>query len=215
VRTVLAGIKRTHGTAQAAKAPLLPDDLRLMVAELGESLGDRRDRALLLLGFAGAFRRGELVGLDVGDVQIRREGLVVTLRRSKTDQEGAGQLRGIPRGRHKETCPVRALEAWIKAAAISEGPLFRPVDKAGQVSPRRLAAFHVARLVKRLAEAVGLDPADYGGHSLRAGLATAAAAAGAEERDIMRQTGHKTEKMVRKYIRGAKLFDKNAADGLL
>lgn len=215
VRTILQGIKRAHGTAQDGKAPLLPDDLRRMVALLDASPAGRRDRALLLLGFAGAFRRSELVSLDLADLQMRREGLVVTLRRSKTDQEGQGAQKGIPRGRGRETCPVRAVEAWIKAAGITEGPLFRPVAKAGRVSAQRLADFHLVRLIKRLTAAIGLDPELYGGHSLRVGLATAAALAGAEERDIMRQTGHKSEKMVRRYIRDARLFEGNAADGLL
>lgn len=214
VRKVFAGIRRRHGAAQHGKAPLLPDDLVLMIAELDESPTGLRDKALLLLGFAGAFRRSELVGLDVADLQLRRDGLVVTLRRSKTDQEGQGIVKGIPRGK-KGRCPVRAVEAWLAAASISEGPMFRPIDRHGNVRPQRLADYHVARLVKRLAEACGLDPAAYAGHSLRAGLVTAAAQAGAEERDIMRQTGHKSERTLRKYIREANLFRDNAADGLL
>lgn len=215
VRKILAGIKRTHGTARDGKAPLLPDDLRKMIALLDDRPAGLRDRALLLVGFAGAFRRSELMALDAGDVRQVKEGLIITLRQSKTDQEGAGQTRGIPRGRHAETCPVRALQAWLKAAEITDGPLFRPVDKAGRVSDARLADFHLVRLIKRLTEAIGLDPDLYGGHSLRVGLATAAALAGANERDIMRQTGHKSEKMVRHYIRNAELFRDNAADGLL
>lgn len=215
VRKVLSGITRRQGAAQDAKAPVLPDDLRLMIAELDDTLAGRRDKALLLLGFAGAFRRSELVGLAVADLQFRREGLVVTIRRSKTDQEGEGAQLGIPKGRDRALCPVRAVESWLKASAIVEGPLFRPIDRHGNIKAKALADVEVWRLVKRLAEAVGLDPADYGGHSLRAGLATAAAAAGAEERDIMRQTRHKSERVMRRYIRGAKLFDRNAADGLL
>lgn len=215
VRKVMTGITRRQGAAQDAKAPVLPDDLRAMVAELDDSPRGLRDKALLLLGFAGAFRRSELVALQVEDLQLRREGLVVTIRRSKTDQEGAGVQLGIPKGRDRGLCPVRAVDAWLKAAQLAEGPLFRPIDRHGRIKPKALDALEVWRLVKRLAEAVGLDPADYGGHSLRAGLATAAAAAGAEERDIMRQTRHKSERMVRKYIRGARLFERNAADGLL
>lgn len=215
VRKVFAGIRRQHGTAQQGKAPLLPDDLRAMLAHLDDSPTGKRDRALLLLGFAGAFRRAELVSLDLADLQFRRDGLVVTLRRSKTDQEGQGIAKGIPRGRDKKLCPVRAVEAWIGAAALADGPLFRPIDRHGTIRPRRLAAYHVARLVKRLAEAAGLDAEAYGGHSLRAGLVTAAAQAGAEERDIMRQTGHRSERTVRKYIREANLFRDNAAEGLL
>lgn len=215
VRKVLGGIKRTHGTAQHGKAPVLPADLRAMVAQLDESPAGLRDRALLLLGFAGAFRRSEVVALAVEDLQFRRDGLVVTLRRSKTDQEGEGQTKAIPRGRDRTLCPVRALQAWLAAAQIAEGPVFRPVDRHGNIAAAAIAPFHVARLVKRLAEGAGLDPADYGGHSLRAGLVTAAAQAGAEERDIMRQTGHKSERTLRKYIREADLFRDNAAEGLL
>jgi integrase len=215
VRKVFAGIRRAHGVAQAAKAPVLPDDLRAMLAHLDDSLSGRRDRALLLLGFAGAFRRSELVGLTVEDLERRRDGLVVTLRRSKTDQEGQGTRKGIPRGRDKALCPVRAVEAWQAAAGIADGPLFRPIDRHGNVGAAALAPHHVARLVKRLAAACGLDPDAYGGHSLRAGLVTAAAQAGAEERDIMRQTGHRSERTVRRYIREANLFRGNAADGLL
>lgn len=216
VRKVLAGIRRTHGVAQHAKAPVLPSDLVAMLAQLDLATPrGLRDRALLLLGFAGALRRAELVALTVADVQQRTQGLVITIRQSKTDQEGAGAELGIPKGRDKALCPVRALDAWLKAAAIADGPLFRPITRHGQIKPTALADVEVWRLVKRLAEACGLDPADYGGHSLRAGLATAAAQAGAEERDIMRQTRHKSERMVRKYIRHAKLFDNNAADGLL
>jgi integrase len=214
VRKVLAVLRRCQGVAQDAKAPVLPDDLKAMLGHLDDSLRGKRDRALLLLGFAGAFRRSELVALELADLQVRREGLAVTIRRSKTDQEGEGAQLGIPRGRNKKLCPVRAVEAWIAAAALVEGPLFRPISRHGQVKDKALADVEVWRLVKRLAEACGYDPANYGGHSLRAGLATAAAQAGAEERDSMRQTRHRSERMVRKYIRGAKLFDSNA-DGLL
>ncbi len=215
VRKVFAGIRRHHGVAPVGKTPLLPDDLRAMVAQLGESLGDRRDRALLLLGFAGAFRRAELVGLDVEDLRAVPQGLIVTVRRSKTDQEGEGLTKGIPRGRRPETCPVAAVTAWQDAAGVTTGPLFRSVDRHGNVGGERLAAYTVVRVVKRLVGAIGLDPDLYGGHSLRAGLATAAAAAGAHERDIMRQTGHRSVAMLRRYIRQAELFRDNAADGLL
>jgi integrase len=211
VRKVMAGIRRRKGVAQIGKAPVLPDDLRQMLRHLDDRPAGLRDRALLLLGFAGAFRRSEVVSLDVADVQFRREGLVVTLRRSKTDQEGEGTVKGIPAGRRPETCPVKALKAWLAAAAIEEGPLFRPIDRHGNIKPQRLADYHVARLVKRLAEAAGLDPAAYSGHSLRAGLATAAAQAGADERAIMKQTGHRSERMVRRYIRDGQLFRDNAA----
>jgi integrase len=212
VRKVLAGIRRLHGTPQIGKAPLSLDELRQLLEQLDvASLAGLRDRALLLLGFAGAFRRSELVNLNVGDLQQHQAGLIITLRRSKTDQLGEGQRKGIPYGQQVATCPVRAVEAWRAAAQIRSGPLFRPIDRYGRVQPQRLAPYHVTRLIKRLCVAAGLDATRYAGHSLRAGLATAAAAAGVDERTIMAQTGHKSEKMVRRYIRDGELFRKNAA----
>jgi site-specific recombinase XerD len=211
VRAVWAGIRRAKGTAQAGKAPALTADVRAMVATLPDTLLGLRDRALLLLGFAGAFRRSELVGLDVGDLEAGRAGLVVTLRRSKTDQEGEGRKLGVPYGAHPDTCPVRAVQEWLDATGFREGPLFRSVNRHEQVQPGRLSDKAVALVVKRAAAAAGRDPARYAGHSLRAGLATAAAMAGASERSIMAQTGHRSERMVRKYIRDGQLFCDNAA----
>jgi integrase len=170
-----------------------------------------RDRALLLLGFAGAFRRSELVGLDVTDLELSSGGLVVTLRRAKTDQEGRSRRVGIPYGSSERTCPVRSLQAWLDSARISDGPVFRSLDKFQRVQNRRLSDKAVARIVKRRAAAVGLDPARYAGHSLRAGLATSAAAGGASERVIMAQAGHRSADMVRRYIRGGNLWRENAA----
>jgi integrase len=211
VSLVWAGIRRAKGTAPEGKAPALVADIRRMVATLGEDLAGRRDRALLLVGFAGALRRSELIGLDVADVAFMDEGLVVTLRRSKTDQEGQGTKLGIPYGSRPQTCPVRALRAWLEAAGITGGPVFRPVNRWGQVLPGRLTGTAVALIVKRCAKAAGLDPARYAGHSLRAGLATSAAQAGAPERIIMAQTRHKSLPMVRRYIREGSLFRENAA----
>ena len=211
VRNLLAGIRRAHGSAPAAKTPLLTEDLRRMLAAIPDGLPGWRDRALLLVGFAGAFRRSELVALDYADLEFQREGLRVTLRRSKTDPEGQGRQVGIPRG-SGATCPVYALQQWIAAAAIDSGPLFRPVDRHGNLSSGRLSDKAVALIVKRWAESAGLDPARYAGHSLRAGLATSAAHNGASERSIMRQTGHQSEAMVRRYIREGTLFtEENAA----
>jgi len=130
VRRVHAGIRRTHGTAQTTKAPALVGQIRTMVEQLPQSRLGLRDRALLLLGFAGAFRRAELVGLDVRDLEFGSSGLVVTLRRSKTDQEGAGRRIGIPYGSTPLTCPVRAVQTWLATATIAEGPVFRAVDRA-------------------------------------------------------------------------------------
>src|SRR5450631_1096372 len=170
-----------------------------------------RDRAVLLLGFAGAFRRAELVSLDVSDLEFSSAGLIVTLRTSKTDQEKSGRRLGIPFGSTEATCPVRAVQAWLETARIVDGPVFRPLDRFQRVQPTRLSAERVALIVKRRAKAVGLDPARYAGHSLRAGLATSAAAAGASERVIKSQTGHRSADMVRKYIREGSLFSDNAA----
>jgi site-specific recombinase XerD len=212
VRAVWRGIRRAKGTAQVGKAALLTNDLRAMVLvlDLAAPIGVR-DWALLLLGFAGAFRRSELVALDVGDVQVTRDGLVVTIRRSKTDQLGKGQKVGIPRGRHPGTCPVKALQAWLELASIDAGPIFRGVDCHGRIMPGRLTDRSVALIVQRVAEAAGLDPAQFAGHSLRAGLATSAAMTGAEERDIMRQTRHRSVVVARRYIRDGSLFRNNAA----
>jgi len=211
VRAVWAGIKRTKGTAQHGKTAAVTADLRRMVRALPESNAiGKRNRALLLLGFAGAFRRSELVGLDIADVVVTGDGLVVTLRRSKTDQEGAGRTVGIPYGSDPTTCPVRATTGWIAAAGLTAGPLFRSITRHGKVQGR-LSDWAVAQVVKAAATGAGLDPALYAGHSLRAGLATAAAQAGVSERAIMAQTGHKSLPMVRKYIRAGSLFQDNAA----
>jgi site-specific recombinase XerD len=210
IRNLLAGIRRAKGTAPAVKTPALTEDLRLMVRAMPDSLLGYRDRALLLVGFAGAFRRSELVSLDVEDLAFEREGIVVTLRRSKTDPEGQGRKIGIPLGSGK-TCPVRALEKWMEAARIEEGPLFRPVTRHGHVEESRLSDKAVALIVKRWAQAVGLDARKYAGHSLRSGLATSAARNGASERSIMNQTGHRSVQMVRRYIREGTVFEENAA----
>jgi site-specific recombinase XerD len=210
VRLVMAGIRRSLGTAQTAKTPVLVDDLRRMIARLPENLLGVRDRVLLLIGFCGAFRRSELVGLDVADAAVTREGLVVTIRRSKTDQEGEGRKIGIPYGSNPATCPVRAFQDWLQQCGFTAGPVFRPIDRFGRVAAIRLSSAAVADIVKRYAAAVGLDATEFAGHSLRSGLATSAAAAGASERSIMRQTGHRSEKMVRRYIKDGSLFRENA-----
>ncbi len=209
VRTVLKGIRRKHGTAQHRVEPVGVEVLRQTLAALPETLLGTRDRALLLLGFAGALRRSELVALDVADVQSATDGLVLTLRRSKTDQEARGVQKGIPFGANAATCPVRVVKAWLKAAALKDGPLFRPLDRHGHVRSKRLNGSDVAVIVKRSIAAAGFDPDDYSGHSLRAGLATAAAAAGAPSYTIRRQTGHKSDRMLEVYIREGSLFRDN------
>jgi integrase len=185
-----------------------------MLAKLPATRVGLRDRALLLLGFAGAFRRAELVGLDVRDLEFSSAGLAVTLRKSKTDQEGRSQRIGIPYGSAAQTCPVRSLQAWLETAQIADGAVLRSLDKFQRVQNRRLSDKALARIVKRRAAAVGLDPERYAGHSLRAGLATSAAAGGASERSIMNQTGHRSTSMVRRYIREANLFAADNAASL-
>ena len=215
VHKTLTGIRRQQGTAPDAKAPLTVADLRAIVCEhLPNGLKGTRDRALLLVGFAGAFRRSELVGIDVEHVEFIPEGMVVLLPKSKTDQEGAGRKVGIPFGHSALACPVNALTAWLAAAHIDTGPVFRPVDRGGNVGADRLANRSVALLVKHYVEAIGRDPRAFAGHSLRAGHATAAALAGVEERDIMRQTGHRSTAMLRRYIRDGSLFRSNSAAAL-
>jgi integrase len=214
VTNTMKGIRRTKGTASEQKTPTLTDDIRAMVDATDPGIIGTRDRALLLLGFAGAFRRSELVGLDVADCTFGKDGLTVTLRRSKTDQDGAGRKIGIPYGSNPETCPVRTIQTWLEIAGVTSGPLFRSITRHGRVRLGRLSGIDVSRVVKKLAERAGLDPAKYGGHSLRAGHATAAAIAGATERSIMNQTGHRSVQMVRRYIRDGSLFRENSAGKL-
>lgn len=227
VREAWIGIRREHGTAQVGKDPLLVDLLRTLVATLDDGLTGRRDRALLLIGFAGALRRAELVALTTKDIRFDGQGLIVTIRRAKTDQQGAGRRLRIPHGERESTCPVRALRAWLAITEMSTAgvsvPLFRPIDRWGNLRATGLTSQSVALIVKRAVEAARdeavlhgdselaatLDPARFAGHSLRAGLATSAAIAGATEGEIMDQTGHKSVAMVRRYIRDARLSRPN------
>jgi len=156
-------------------------------------------------------RRSELVGLDVGDVVLTGDGLVVSIRRSKTDPEGAGRKIGIPYGPRPQTCPVRALQGWLQASGIVEGALFRSVNRHGKLLEGRLGDRAVALVVKRALVAAGRDAEAFAGHSLRAGLATSAAMAGASERSIQEQTGPKSLLILRRYIREGSLFRENAA----
>ncbi|HEU5101601.1 MAG TPA: site-specific integrase [Roseiflexaceae bacterium] len=164
-----------------------------------------------MLGFAGAFRCSELVGLQVRDIQIGDAGLIVTLHPSKIDQEGASFTKGIPVGTSDATCPKCALEVWLQLAGITIGAIFRPVDRWGHVGTRALSSLGVARAMKRALMAIDVDTTEYSGHSLRAGLVAAAAMAGVSERVIMQQTGHKNTAMLRRYIREGSLFRENAA----
>jgi integrase len=211
VRLVWQGIRREKGVAQDHRKPALTKHLRLMVGRLPDSPLGTRDRALLLLGFAGAMRRSELVSLDVADLAQADEGLVVTIRKGKTDQVRAGRKVGIPFGAGEQTCPVRAVLAWLEASGIEDGPLFRPVNRHGQVLDARLSDRAVAEVVKRSLQAAGKSPHGYAGHSLRAGLVTQAAICGVSERSIQDQSGHQSLAVMRRYIRDGSLFRENAA----
>jgi site-specific recombinase XerD len=214
VSEVWKGIKRTKGTAEVGKTPFLTADLRVVMEQLPAGLLGFRDRALLLVGFAGGFRRSELAGLTVEDLRETPEGIAIRLGRSKTDQEGQGRRVALPYGSDPQTCPVRVLRAWLEAARITAGPLFRGVDQFGFVSETKLHPDSVGFIVKRAVGNAGLDAMEYAGHSLRAGLATQAAMNGASELAIMKQTGHRSLATVRKYIREGSLFRDNAATRL-
>ncbi len=216
IRETMAGIRRKLGTSPASKkAPVGDGELAALVATLGDDLAGLRDRALLTLGWSSACRRSELVALDVRDVEVQHEGLLVHVRRSKGDQEGKGYDKGVPYASAPTLCAVRALAAWLEKAGITEGPIFRSVDQHGHVSTKRLSDRSVARIVQRAARAAGLDPARYGGHSLRSGFMTTAAEKGRPLEAIMRQTGHKTERVARGYIQHATVFKNNPAKGLV
>jgi integrase len=159
-----------------------------------------RDRALLLIGFFGGFRRSELVALDLEHLELRRSKLAILIRRSKTDQDGVGRTVTIPR-LASSLCAVGALERWLKLRGISAGPLFAAITSHGTVTRKRLSGFAVATIVKRRVAQIGLDAAQYSGHSLRSGFATAAARAGAATWQIKQQTGHKSDAVVAGYIR--------------
>lgn len=214
VKATLRGLRRKHGTAQRQAKPLMRDDLLLVLDSLGETLRDQRDRALLLLGFAGGFRRSELVALERADIETARQGLVVTIRRSKTDQEGAGRRIGIPHGRTRH-CPVAAVEAWLSASAIDTDPLFSPITRHGHLAKNPLTGDAVSVLLRERLAAAGIDPEGYSGHSLRAGFATSAAQAGVSTLKIRAQTGHTSEAMLARYVREGELFTGNAAGVLL
>lgn len=213
VRATLRGIRHTHGSAQRQVAPAIKEDVLAMVAGLGGVKGIR-DRAMLLIGFAGAFRRSELVSLTVADIEMAKQGMVVQLRRSKTDQEGRGRKVAIPFARGA-VCPVQALQQWLELAKIAEGPIFRAVNRHGAISDAALTSQTVASVVKERAQAVGLDSNKYAGHSLRSGLVTSAAQAGVSSWKIRQQTGHKTDAMLARYIRDANIFVDNAAGAVL
>lgn len=213
VKTTLKGIKRTFGTKQRQVSPVLKNDLIKMVEGL-EGVKGCRDRALLLIGFAGAFRRSELVGLQYEDVEFVEHGLILQLTRSKTDQEGIGRKIAIPFARGS-VCAVIALKDWLQVANIDSGPLFRPVTRHNHIECTSLSTQAVADIIKMHVTAIGLDASRFSGHSLRSGLVTSAAQAGVTAWKIKQQTGHRSDAMLARYIRDANIFVDNAAGALL
>lgn len=212
VRLTWQGIRRHHAPQQTVRRvqPAVTSVIHKMIDGMGDSLIDKRDRALILIGFAGAFRRSELTALQIRDITEGEDGLRVTLRHSKTDQEGEGFVKGIPYGAEPTTCPVRAWQAWKAAAGLEDGYVFRSVDRHGKIGTS-LSTQAVADVIKRRAKLAGLDSTEFSGHSLRAGLITAAAMANVPERVIAKQSGHKSLPVLRTYIREGSLFTENAA----
>ena len=213
VREVWKGLRRRHGAPQTSRQALLTEALKSVVAAAPGGPGGLtalRDRALLLVGWAGAFRRSELVALEVADVEALPTGaLRVTVRRSKTDQEGRGFVKVIGRARDPQACPVECLRRWREAAGITAGPLFRPIDRHGHVGRRALTGASVALVVKRAARSAGLDPTRLAGHSLRSGFATSMSMAGAPLPEIMQQTGHRSAQMAMRYVQEADRLRQN------
>ena len=198
----LHGIRRVKGSNQKAKKPILINDLKLIINVIDQANQSEkkkiRDRAIILVGFSGGFRRSELVDINYEDVEFVNEGVKIFIKRSKTDQSGEGMTKAIPYFENKLFCPVTNLKKWIDYAQIISGKIFNISDKS------------VTLIIKKYASLSGMDANRYAGHSLRSGFATSTAESGAEERNIMAMTGHKTTQMVRRYIQEANLFKNNA-----
>lgn len=208
-RQILAGARRVYPQTTEQKQPLSIAQLRQISAgfDVRTVLG-ARDRAILVIGFAGGFRRSELAALDLRDVEITSDGLCIHVRRSKTDQQARGRVVTLPRGTRQITCPVRSLQAWLKHRGKTPGPLLQtlsPADHATQLG--RMRGQQVARVVKSAVAKIGLDPAEYSGHSLRSGLVTAALEAGTPESIIMRRTGHRRVETLAQYARPSASYD--------
>jgi site-specific recombinase XerD len=212
VKATVRGIRRALGTAARKKAPATAERVISMALCTDDGLKGLRDRALLLLGFAGAFRRSELVALDCEDIEECESGIRITIRRAKTDQEGQGTTIGIVRG--SIACPVAAVKAWRAAAGVTSGPLFRSIRK-GRKLGARLTDQSVADIVKAHARRVGLDAALFAGHSLRAGFLTSAAKRGASLFKMMDVSRHRSVDALRGYVRDAEIFKDHAGSGLL
>ena len=210
----LMGIKRRKGVKQKAKKPLLINDLKQIIDVINKQkdpdIKKLRNKALLLIGFSGGFRRNELVSIDLDDVEFVFEGLKITLKKSKTDQFSEGFTKGIPHFENSLYCPVNNLKKWLNISNIKKGPIFTKFSKGSKITNIRLSDQSVALIIKEYLIKSGINSENYSGHSLRSGFATSAAEAGAEERSIMSMTGHKSTDMVRRYIKEANLFKNNA-----
>ena len=208
------GIKRLKGINQNGKKPLLINDLKEIIDVINKQeepdLKKLRNKALLLLGFAGGFRRNELVSINFEDLDFVFEGVKIKIKRSKTDQFGEGFMKGIPHFENYLYCPVKNLKNWLNISKIKKGPIFVRFSKGVNLTNIRLTDQSVALIIKEYLTKAGVDNKNYSGHSLRSGFATSAAEAGAEERSIMAMTGHKSSEMVRRYIKEANLFKNNA-----
>ena len=208
------GIKRLKGISQNGKKPLLINDLKEIIDVINKQeepdLKKLRNKALLLIGFAGGFRRNELVSLNFEDLDFVFEGVKINIKRSKTDQFGEGFTKGIPYFENYLYCPVKNLKNWLNISKIKKGPIFVRFSKGVNLTDIRLTDQSVALIIKEYLTKAGVDNKNYSGHSLRSGFATSAAEAGAEERSIMAMTGHKSSEMVRRYIKEANLFKNNA-----
>ena len=221
VHAVMKGIRRRPDQVINQKAAATVEVLTAMLMHVPATLAGKRDKALLALGFAGAFRRSELVALDVADLREDKDGLRVRVRRSKTDQEGRGFEEAIPHGRFIR--PVALVRDWLDAAEITEGPVYRPVSRSRRVRSSgkvrllipRLTTQAVADIMKRYAEAAGLDASTFGAHSLRAGYITTAAERGADLARIMDQSVHRDPRTVVGYIRRANAFKNHSGSGFL
>ena len=209
VREALIGISRIKGSMQKSKTPIYWEELEEIIHRMDDSIVSIRDKAILLLGFMGAFRRSEIVSIDLEDMVRSPQGIIITIKHSKTDQKQEGQKVGIPYIQNKEMDCISSLNQWIQIAKIKEGPLFRKISKAGNVLENRLSDKTINLIVKKYIILIGLDPDFYGAHSLRHGFATFAAMHGIEERLIMKQTRHRSVEMVRHYINEADVFLNN------
>jgi len=213
VRDVLRGIRRKIGVAPKQKQPILVPMLAAMVLATRDDLMGIRDKAVLLVDFAGAFRRNELASIDFEDIEFVKEGMIITLRRSKTDQEGRGRKVAIHPGQNLD--PVSAMKQWLEASGVQSGPVFLGF-RNGRLTSKRIWGEDVARIIKRAIVRCGCgDPAKFSGHSMRSGFVTAAAKAGKTEGEVMRQTGHRSVDMLQRYYREANLFQNNATKGIL